>query len=146
MEKLLKKHAEKFRYLLVGGLNTLLDFVLLFAFVSLGIDKIVANYFSTGIAMVFSFFANKSFTFKDTHGSHKRQFVLFIVVTIIGIWVIQPLVIWGVTSLLEAHIANHLILLFFAKVIATCASLVWNYMLYSRLVFRKAHHENKKES
>ena len=62
MEKLRKKHAEKIRYLLVGGFNTLLDFVLLFTFVALGVDKILANYFSTGVSMIVSFFINKSFT------------------------------------------------------------------------------------
>ena len=47
MKDLLKQHAEKFRFALVGGFNTALDFGLLFLFVSLGVDKIIANYFST---------------------------------------------------------------------------------------------------
>lgn len=141
MEKLRKNHAQKIRYIFVGGFNTALDFVLLFSFVALGIDKIVANYFSTGIAMVFSFFANKSYTFKDTSDQKRRQFALFIVVTVVGMWVIQPLVIWTVTSLFHSYIVNQSILLFVAKVIATCASLVWNYLLYSRLVFEKGHKE-----
>lgn len=145
MEKLLKNHAEKIRYILVGGFNTLLDFVLLFTLVAFGVDKIVANYFSTGAAMIFSFFANKSFTFKDTSGQKKRQFTLFMVVTVIGMWVIQPLVIWSVTTLLESLIPNQSILLFIAKVLATCVSLVWNYYLYSRVVFKKDSYELEKK-
>lgn len=142
MDQLLKKHAEKIRYLLVGGFNTALDFVLLFVFVFLGIDKIPANYLSTGIAMLFSFFANKSFTFKDTSQKKKRQFILFIVVTVIGMWAIQPLVILGVTHLLYPYISNDAVSLFVAKVIATGVTLVWNYFLYSRVVFKKTSLES----
>ncbi|MGV9002158.1 MAG: GtrA family protein [Candidatus Saccharimonadaceae bacterium] len=136
MEKLQKKHAEKIRYIFVGGFNTFVDFVLLFTFVAFGVDKILANYFSTGVSMIVSFFINKSFTFKDTSEKKKRQFVLFISVTVVGMWVIQPLVIWIVTSVLHPHLPNQTIQLFIAKLIATGASLVWNYMLYSRVVFK----------
>lgn len=137
MDQLLKKHAEKIKYLFVGGFNTLLDFALLFLFVALGIDKIVANYFSTGIAMVFSFFANKSFTFKNKDPRAKRQFALFIIVTVAAMWIIQPIVIWFTTLFLQPFISNDSINLFIAKIIATVVSLIWNYLFYSRVVFKK---------
>ena len=35
MQELIKKHGTKFRFGLIGGLNTLLDFGLLFAFSSI---------------------------------------------------------------------------------------------------------------
>jgi putative flippase GtrA len=135
--ELIKKHAQKIRFGIVGIANTALDFILLFLFVGLGVDKIVANYFSTSIAFIFSFFVNKKFTFKNTDGNVKRQFALFILVTIIGLWVIQPLVIAAVTSIpVDASWPKEGIL-FIAKVIATVASLIWNYLFYSRLVFKK---------
>ena len=138
MEQLRKKHAQKIRYGLVGIANTVLDFGLLFIFVNVfGIDKIVANYFSTGVAMIFSFYANRHYAFKQTEGKQQTQFVLFVVVTVIGMWVIQPLVIWSVTSAVDSFVSNHSLQLFIAKVIATGASLVWNYIFYSRLVFKK---------
>ena len=59
MEKFQEKHGDKLRFALVGGANTALDFLLLFLFVNLGVNKIVANYFSTSISLIFSFFANK---------------------------------------------------------------------------------------
>lgn len=137
MEKVLRRHAEKVRYVLVGGFNTALDFCLLFIFVALGVDKIVANFFSTGVSMVVSFFANKTYTFKDDSANHKRQFILFIAVTIVGMWVVQPIIIWSITGTLHIFIANQTVLLFVAKVIATGASMIWNYFMYSRLVFKK---------
>lgn len=137
MEKLLKKHAEKVKFIIVGGANTAIDFVILFGLTFLGVDKLVANFFSTSVALVFSFFVNKSFTFKNETKNAKKQFALFLVITLFGLWVIQPLVILGVTSLTESFITNSAVSLFIAKLVATVASLIWNYIFYSRIVFKK---------
>lgn len=134
MKALLKKHESKLRFAFIGGINTAIDFGILFLLTALGLDKLVANFFSTSIAFVFSFFANRTFTFKST-GSAKKQFLPFLIVTLIGLWVLQPLVILGVTQLL--HALNDSLALFIAKLIATIVSLVWNYILYSRFVFKK---------
>ena len=137
MKELFQKNAEKIRFLIVGGLNTAFDFILLFLFVGLGVDKFIANYLSTGAAMILSFFLNKSFTFKNTDKRAKRQFALFLLVTITGMWAIQPLIIWIVTNFLDGVALSDGGILFVAKVIATIASLIWNYLLYSKLVFKK---------
>jgi putative flippase GtrA len=144
MEKLLKKHAEKIRFIIVGGANTALDFGILFLLTFTGVDKFIANYFSTGIALIFSFFANKTFTFKHTSKNAKKEFILFLVITLIGLWIIQPIVIWGATAALTPYIENDAVNLFIAKLIATVASLIWNYLLYSRVVFKKPTEQRKK--
>jgi putative flippase GtrA len=136
MKDLLKRHAEKFRFALVGGFNTALDFGLLFLLVSLGFDKIVANYISTSIAFVFSFFANKTFTFRAT-GDARREFITFITITLFGLWVLQPIIITGVTVLAAPLDVSESATLIGAKLIATIISLIWNYIMYSRVVFRK---------
>ena len=133
---LLKKHAEKIRFAIVGAANTALDFALLFLLVALGLDKIPANFISTGVAFIFSFFVNKSFTFKSTGGNVKKQFVLFIAITIVSLWIIQPLIITGITALLANTGWVSGVTLFIAKIIATVASLIWNYIFYSRFVFK----------
>lgn len=138
MATALAKHADKLRFAIVGGANTALDFLVLFLFVNIGVDKIAANYISTSVALVFSFFANKSFTFKNTDKNSKKQFAIFLVVTLAGLWILQPIIIWIVSISLTPYIANEAALLFVAKLIATIASLIWNYLLYSRLVFKKA--------
>jgi len=131
-----KKHAQKIRFAVVGLANTALDFALLFLFVGLGLDKIPANYLSTGISFIFSFFVNKSFTFKNKTGNAKKQFALFIIITIFGLWVIQPLVITAVAAILASTGWASGIILFIAKIIATIFSMVWNYILYSKIVFK----------
>lgn len=137
MKDLLAQHAEKFRFALVGGFNTALDFGILFGLTALGVDKIVANYVSTSISFIFSFFANKTFTFKAKSGNAKREFISFIIVTLIGLWILQPLVIAGVTQLFTARALNDTTILLIAKLLATVVSLIWNYILYSRVVFKK---------
>jgi putative flippase GtrA len=134
MKALLKKHESKFRFAFIGGINTAIDFGILFLLTALGLDKLVANFFSTSVAFVFSFFANRTFTFKST-GSAKKQFLPFLAVTLTGLWVLQPLVILAITQLL--HAIDQSLALFVAKLIATIVSLIWNYILYSRFVFKK---------
>lgn len=137
MRDLVKKHAEKIRFGIVGIANTALDFIILFALTAFGLDKIVANYISTTVAFIFSFFVNRSFTFKSKDKNVRRQFILFVVVTLIGLWLIQPLIITAVSWMLAGSTLAEPIILFIAKVIATVASLIWNYVFYSRLVFKK---------
>lgn len=134
MRDLLAQHAEKFRYALVGGFNTALDFGILFLLTSLGLSTIVANYISTSIAFIFSFFANKTFTFKAT-GDARREFILFLVVTLTGLWVLQPIVIAAVEHALHTLPNTEKVLV--AKLIATLVSLIWNYIFYSKVVFKK---------
>lgn len=135
--KLLKKHAEKLRFALVGSFNTALDFGILFGLVFLGLERIPANYISTSVAFIFSFFANKTFTFRSKGGNVGKQFVLFVVITIFGLWAIQPVVILGVGSVLDDTTLPEALVLLLAKGTATVASLIWNYLLYSRVVFKK---------
>ena len=133
MKELLKKHESKLRFALVGGTNTAIDFGILFLLHSLGLNKYIANIISTSVAFIFSFFANRSFTFKSEKGAGK-QVIPFLVVTLTGLWILQPAVIWVV--LLPLGNLDQNIALFIAKLAATVVSLVWNYILYSRFVFK----------
>lgn len=137
LKKHAKKHIEKVKFGVVGVANTALDFAILFLLVSLGLDKIVANFFSTSIAFFFSFFVNKSFTFKSTGGSLKKQLTLFIAITAVALWVIQPIIITLVSAILAPTSLSDSLTLFVAKLVATVASLIWNYIFYSRFVFKR---------
>ena len=137
IKKHAKKHAEKLKFGIVGVANTALDFGLLFLLVHLGLNKVPSNFISTGTAFVFSFFVNKSFTFKSTGGNAKKQFAIFLSVTLFGLWVIQPVIIFFVSAPLSVFIGSESLVLLIAKLIASVASLTWNYLFYSRLVFKK---------
>lgn len=136
MKELIERNADKFRFVLVGGLNTLIDFALLFMLVSTGLGRIPSNLISTTVAFLFSFFANRSFTFRAGSGNIKRQFGLFFAVTLFGLWVIQPVIIELTIWFIKDLDLNESTNLFIAKLLATFATLVWNYLLYSKLVFK----------
>lgn len=137
LQQATKKHATKLRFGIVGATNTLIDFGLLFIGFSLfGLSKISANIISTSVAFVFSFFANKKYTFKSHDNQNIiREIILFTVVTLFGLWVIQNLIIYLLSPNLIGLRINENTALFISKLIATVASLVWNYLLYSRVVF-----------
>ena len=137
MENLLKKHAEKLRFAIIGGINTAIDFVILFTLVALGLPTIVSNLFSTSAALTFSFFANKKFTFKDNGKINIQQLAYFLIITIFGLWVIQPVIIEGIRLLIGPILTNNFIVLLIGKLLATIASLIWNYLLYRKFVFKK---------
>jgi putative flippase GtrA len=137
MQELIKKHADKLRFAIVGGLNTAIDFVVLFVLVALGLPTIASNVLSTSTALVFSFFANKTFTFKDNNKGTKKQFAIFLIITLFGLWILQPIVIEGTRLTIETWFNNSYIVLFIGKVLATCVTLVWNYLMYKKFVFKK---------
>lgn len=138
MQEIAKKHADKLRFTIVGSINTVIDFSILFTLTTLfNIPKELANFISTFISFLFSFFANKKYTFKSTSKNLKKQFLLFTVVTLFGLWVIQTIIITAITPVFTNLGINKPAALLISKLIATAASLIWNYTLYSKVVFKK---------
>lgn len=135
---------EKIRFVLVGFVNTAVDFAVLFVLVGIGMMPFAANILSTSAALLTSFVLNKKAVFRDTERGNYRQFTLFIVVTLAGIWGLQGLVIVVVNEAAQAwlHMEGAGVLLA-GKVIATFFSLTWNYLWYSRVVFRQRNHSEK---
>ena len=137
LPKKLRVDPQVVRYSMVGTFNTAIDFGLLFALKAVGFPVELANVCSTGTAFVVSFFLNKKYTFKTTDTNVARELVLFIVVTLFGLWVLQSLVI-NLTLPISVHLFHDQTLALFAsKLLATGVSLIWNYLLYNRLVFVK---------
>ena len=120
-----KNQNQKLKFIFVGLVNTAIDFALLFVLTGLGLGRILSNMISTGVAFSFSFVANRNFTFAVRSGNVKKQFALFFVVTFFGLWVIQPIIISLVPNLL------------FGKMVATTVTMIWNYILYDKVVFAK---------
>lgn len=135
LKSILKKHSSKIRFLLVGVVNTAIDFGLLFLLVHFGVTDIIANFFSSTAAFIFSFFVNRSYTFHAKDGDISHQMISFLIVTLFGLWIIQPLIITSTNLLVTGEPQSSGITLLIGKLIATCVTLVWNYILYARVVF-----------
>jgi putative flippase GtrA len=132
------QHYIKLKFILVGLLNTAIDFgifnVLLLVF---HMQPVVASIISTTVAMLISFLLNRSFVFNRGGHFNGREALQFFAVTIVGLWVVQSLVISQVGGFVHAMLFTSQVWASddIAKVIAIGASTVWNYLWYSRLVF-----------
>ena len=127
----------KIRFSLVSSIATAIDFSLLLFITSFGLGTITANYISSSIAFVFSLFANKKFAFRTPDHHIKREAVLFIIVTLTGIWLLQPLIIWKIEDMFDQSFQPTWLLVIIAKVVASFVTFIWNYFFYTRLVFKK---------
>lgn len=140
---MIKNKTEKLRFGAVGVLNTAIDFGLLFGLRAIGFPDVPANLVSTSASFCFSFLANKKYTFQTNNTNVKREIMLFIVVTLFGLWVLQSVIIAVFTPMFTDIGLENAVALLLTKIIATVVTLVWNYMLYAHVVFKKPNPENK---
>lgn len=139
-KKSLSKTAklQKVRFGIVGLVNTGVDFSILFLLIALfSLPAVVANMGSTLIALAVSYALNKRAVFGDSSTNNVRQIVTFVTITLFGLWVLQGIVIMGLPTLLWMFYGlGDGTSLFIAKLIAVVASLTWNYLWYSRVIFK----------
>lgn len=139
IRKLAHSHRKLLTFGIVGLLNTAID-VGIFSFLQLGVKLpiVAANIISTATALMVSFLLNSRFTFK-TDSSPRKRLVPYIAVTLIGLWVLQPLVILTLRPVLMdlkaiTLVSGHAIIL--AKLASVAVSMVWNFVLYNNVVFK----------
>lgn len=130
---ILRNKQEKLRFGFVGVINTLVDFGLLFTLRYLGLPSMTANFVSTSVAFILSFGLNKNVVFRAKGSDIRREVTLFIITTLFGLWVLQTIVI----TVVDLVAPTSSISLFVGKVLATIVTICWNYIMYSRVVFKK---------
>ncbi len=126
------------KFAFVGVLNTAIDFGVLNALIALtaitgGVGIIVLNAISFSIAVINSYFWNKQWVFS---AGKKSKFGIFLTVTLIGLS-INTGTVYALTTYMgpdsassQTQWAN------LAKVIATCLSIIWNFVGYKLIVFK----------
>lgn len=129
------KNRQVGRFAVVGLANTAIDFGVLLTLKSFGVNVLLANTCSSTLAFIFSFAANKKYTFKTTDTNMVREMVLFVVVTLFGLWGLQNTIIGFTQAPLSHMLGNTMLGLIVSKLLATAVSLVWNYVMYARVVF-----------
>ncbi len=144
MKQSIKNHGaalarnEKLRFGAVGMVNTAVDFIVLNIFAGLfGVPIVLSNIVSTTTAMLVSFTLNKRAVFQGSEKGGVKQLFLFFVVTLTGVWLVQGGVLAAVHHLLGPAGLPEPFILNVAKLAGICVGLIWNYLWYSRVVFKK---------
>lgn len=136
------KESKKTRFGLVGVINTIVDIgILNLLVIVLNVPLIPSNIASTTSAMIVSFTLNKQAVFRSK-GNTKRQVFWFFVVTLAGVWGVQTSIVALLHPLLS-EVLPSVISLLAAKVVGISVGLIWNYLWYSRFVFRS--HDNQEK-
>lgn len=130
------------RFILVGISNTFIDFFIMNILRLLTNNLLFSNTISTGVAMLYSFFMNKKWTFKNKGNDYISQIIMFFIFTIIGIWVIQNFVLYIIINFIPSFGLPVIIFDNVAKLLASIPSLIWNYYTYDKFVFKKSTEVN----
>jgi len=147
---MLEKLTEKFpiikqlvRFVVVGVINTGIDFlilnILMFSTkITSGSGMITQNAISFGLATINSYYLNKAWTFGDKDKKKGGiKFAQFLTVSLIGI-VINTVIVYSFTTSLEPMFGvSPQIWANVGKILATGISLVWNFLGYKFIVFKK---------
>lgn len=139
MKKLL---AQIIKFGIVGIIAFVIDYVVLFVLVQfLHMDSIPASAISFTVSVVFNYIASMKYVFVGrTDQSKRTQFIIFVVLSVIGL-IINTLIMKLGNTLLENVIATYYYLI--SKIFATAVVMVWNFV--SRKIFLEEH-SNKNES
>ena len=124
---------------LVGILNTSIDFGILnflmaATSVTRGIGIIPINAVAVVAAVVNSFYWNKDWVFGQKQGA---SFLTFSVVTLIGLGINTAIVFLLTTFIGPIIVDSQALWANLAKVLATIFSMVWNFLGYKLIVFKK---------
>ncbi len=137
------------RFVVVGGLNTVIDISLLLLFIKLfGWHEVFANTLSVFTAVSVSYVLNHRLVFRYGSQYSWANYMRFLLVTGLGIVVVQDVVIYIVTKHIwvidnSAHIvirgqqvSTQTVELIIAKLSAVVISMTWNFLMYKYVVFR----------
>jgi putative flippase GtrA len=139
-----KKTFNQFwRFVIIGVINTVIDYAILLILSKLtgitGGSKIIPlNITSFTVATINSYYLNKHWAFADqSRHEQGKKFSLFLIVSIIGVTLNTTIV-----TLITSHISPMFglpprVWLIGSKLVATAASLVWNFVGYKIIVFKK---------
>lgn len=164
IKKVSRHHISIFAY--IGLVNTLIDIILLNCLRIITNTPttnkkqiILLNIISASIVACFSFFMNRRFVFKAKDHAKNNRIIPFLIVTLFSIFVIQTTVITislhhisGVSRFFMnivqgAHlpVVNSATINFYdttiSKLLATTASMIWNYLFYSKFIFKKKYQD-----
>lgn len=145
-EKLRKLIRQLSKFIVIGFMNTAIDFAVLnllmwWTAIYSGRWIILLNIISFSVAVINSYIWNKFWTFRakeaDEAGEVAKEFSQFAAVTLVGL-AINTSVVFTITTFISPLFGlSPEIWANLAKVAATGFSLIWNFIGYKFIVFKK---------
>ncbi|HUD07474.1 MAG TPA: GtrA family protein [Candidatus Saccharimonadales bacterium] len=151
------------RFVIVGLINTTIDFTILNILVVVcHLPIILSNIISVSISVSISYFLNNYIVFQGEHKISLKTYIKFFVVTGLSVIVVQGFLIYfldtpaknGINNLghyFNGATGRFLLLhhkqlaLNCAKTVAVVGGLFWNYILYTKAVFKHKTEEEATE-
>ena len=133
-ENTMGKLVQQFmKFGVVGVIAFVIDYGLMVALTELaGVNYLISATISFTVSVVFNYLASMRYVFTHKQGlSRRREFVIFVVLSVIGL-AINNLCMWAGVELLGAH---YLVV----KIVATFVVMVWNFV--TRKIFLDAGDE-----
>lgn len=117
------------KFLISGGSAALIEYIVFLILNSLlRVDVIVANTVSFSCGLVVSYMLNRVWVFKSA-ADHKKQFASYLLLAVINL-VLSNILVW-----LLVHVV--VIAPFIAKFLTMGAVASWNYLIFSKIIFKK---------
>jgi putative flippase GtrA len=141
ISKLFSVISQIVKFAEVGVLNTLIDLGILnlliwVSGVTSGVGLAPLNTISFLCAATNSYYWNKFWTFKKEGGVRRKEFIQFLVVSIIGWGINTGIVVLGTTFLSPVGALSAGAWVNVVKLIATFVSMAWNFLGYKFIVFK----------
>ena len=117
-----KKALEQFfKYLVIGGMSTSVDYLLLYSFVEyFKLNYIISSLLSFSTAIIINYMLCKKYLFTNLNQrNYMQELLLYFIVSSIGM-VVNTLFIWFFTE----HLLFHYM---YSKTFATIVIVVWNF-------------------
>lgn len=133
-----------YRFIIVGLLNTAIDFGIFNLLLSLsnvksGFYLVLINIVAVTTAIINSYILNRVWTFKSSNPGYGHQLSKFIFASLTGMLINTATV--GLFSLLTPSSSSSYLMLNAAKLVAAIFSASWNFILYRYWVFNKTSTE-----
>lgn len=117
--------AQFLKFGVVGVIAFFIDYgVLMLLSVGIGLDPVVSAAISFTVSVVFNYVASMRFVFTHREDlSKRREFVIFVVLSVIGLLINEAIMYMGIQALGKSALAITV-----TKVIATAVVMVWNFL------------------
>ena len=126
LEMRMKKLIEQIlKFGVVGIIATVIDFGVLYVLSQpLGLDPVISAGISFCVSLVFNYVASMRYVFTHREDmSRSREFVIFLVLSLIGLAINEAIMAAGV-----AVLGNSALAVMGTKVLATAIVMVWNFV------------------